>query len=69
MKTKYLLVSALGLWTAILSFWVVTPAITALRAQQDVPEVAITLLVLGVLLAFGGSRVAWDGLKHLNRAG
>jgi hypothetical protein len=68
MKTKYLLVSALGLWTAIVSFWVVTPAIAALRAPQDVPELAITLLVLGVLLALGGSRVAWDGIQHFKRA-
>ena len=68
MKPKYLLVIALGLWTAFVSFLVITPAITALRAQQDISDVAVTLLVLGVLLALGGSRLTWDGIKHLKRA-
>jgi hypothetical protein len=66
-KAKYLLVMALGLWTAIVSFWVITPAMTALRAPES-SDMAMTLLVLGVLLALGGSRVAWVSFKHLKRA-
>ena len=67
MKAKYLLVIALGLWTAIVSFWVISPAITALRAPESF-DVATVLLSLGVLLALGGSRLAWDGVKQLKRA-
>ena len=67
MKAKYLLVIALGLWTAIVSFWVISPAITALRAPESF-DLAMVLLSLGVLLALGGSRLAWDGVKHLKRA-
>ena len=67
MKTKYLLVIVLGVWTAIVSFWVISPAITALRAPESF-SVAIVLLSLGVLLAIGGSRLAWEGVKHLTRA-
>ena len=67
MKAKYLLVIALGLWTAILSFWVITPAIAGLH-EPDSSDVAITLLVLGVLLALAGSSVAWVSVKHLRHA-
>jgi hypothetical protein len=67
MKMKYLLAIALGLWTAIVSFWVITPAIAALRTPES-SDIAITLLVLGVLLALGGSRLALSGIKHLKRA-
>ena len=67
MKAKYLLVIALGLWTVIVSFWVISPAITALRAPESF-DLAMVLLSLGVLLALGGSRLAWDGVKHLRRA-
>ena len=67
MKTKYLLVIALGLWTAVMSFAVIAPAITALR-EPDSSDVAITLLLLGALLALGGSRVAWVSFQHLKRA-
>jgi hypothetical protein len=67
MKVKYLLVIALGLWSAIVSFWVITPAISALR-EPNASDIAIVLLVLGVLLALGGSRLALDGIKHLKRA-
>jgi hypothetical protein len=66
MKAKYLLVIVLGLWTAIVSFWVISLAITALRAPESF-DVAILLLSLGVLLALGGSRLAWDAVKHLKR--
>jgi hypothetical protein len=66
MKAKYLLVIVLGLWTAIVSFWVISPAITALRAPESF-DVAILLLSLGVLLALGGSRLAWEAVKHLKR--
>jgi hypothetical protein len=67
MKAKYLLVIALGLWTAIVSFWVISPAITALRAPESF-DLSMMLLSLGLLLALGGSRLAWDGVKHLKRA-
>jgi hypothetical protein len=67
MKSKYLLVIALGLWTAILSFWVITPALAELRAPES-SDIASTLLILGVLLALGGSRLAWVSVKHLKRA-
>jgi hypothetical protein len=67
MKAKYLLVIALGLWTTIVSFWVISPAITALRAPEAF-DLAMVLLSLGVLLALGGSRLTWDGVKHLKRA-
>jgi hypothetical protein len=67
MKMKYLLITAVGLWTAIVSFWVITPAITALRSPES-SDIAITLLVLGVLLALGGSRLALSGVKHLKHA-
>ncbi|HET6408797.1 MAG TPA: hypothetical protein VFG14_13010 [Chthoniobacteraceae bacterium] len=66
MKAKYLLVIALGLWTAVLSLWVIAPGITALR-EPEFFDIAIMLLVLGVLLALGGSRLAWVGAKHLKR--
>ena len=67
MKAKYLLTAALGVWTAIISFWVIAPAMTALR-EPDSSDVAITLLALGALLALGGSRVAWVSAQHLKRA-
>ena len=64
MKTKYLLVIALGLWTAILSYWVISPAISELRVPES-SEVAATLLILGALLALGGSWAAWMGVRNL----
>ena len=67
MKAKYLLVIALGLWTAIVSLWVIGPAITALRAPESF-DLAMLVLSLGVLLGLGGGRLAWDGVKHLKRA-
>jgi hypothetical protein len=67
MKAKYLLVMALGLWTAILSFWVITPAITALRVLEF-SEISVMLLILGVLLALSGSRLAWVSVRHLHAA-
>jgi hypothetical protein len=67
MKAKYLLVIALGLWTAIVSFWVMSPAITALHSAESF-DLAMLLLALGALLALCGSRLAWDGVKHLKRA-
>ena len=69
MKAKYqhLLVSALGIWTAIISFWVISPALVTLR-DPELSDIALVLLVLGVLLTLGGSRVAWDGYKHFKLA-
>jgi hypothetical protein len=63
MKTKYLLVSATGILTTIVSFWVVSQALVALRVP-GASEIAIVLLALGVLLTLGGSQVAWRGYKH-----
>ena len=57
MKTKYLLIVALGIWTALMSFSIIAPTITTLRDSES-SDVAIALLILGDLLAFGGS---WRG--------
>jgi hypothetical protein len=66
MKVKYLLIIALGIWTAFSSSLVIAPAIPVL-SEPDASDIALTLLLLGVLLALGGSRVAWLSLKQLKR--
>jgi hypothetical protein len=68
MKTKYLLVMGLGVWTAIASFWVIIPAVTAL-GDEAVFEVAITLLILAGLLTLGGTRLAWDAMRRFKSVG
>jgi hypothetical protein len=68
MKMKYLLVMGLGLWTAIASFLVIIPAVTALR-DDAVFEVAIALLILALLLTLSGTRLAWDAMRRLKRVG
>ena len=67
MKTKYLLVSAAGMFTAIISFWVIEPAALAMQVAES-SDIAVALLLLGVLLALGGSRVGWEGYKHFRQA-
>ena len=68
MRTKYLLVSALGIWTAVLSCLVVIPRAVDQLAARDVSDVATAVLALATLLAIGGSRAAWDGIKHFRAA-
>jgi hypothetical protein len=68
MKAKYLLVAALGLWIVVVGFWVTSPAVAALRSSEAF-ELALLLLILGVLLTLGGGCLTWESLRHFKRAG
>jgi len=65
-----LALTALGLWTVMLSFMVIFRAITQLRAWQGdaLSDASIVALLLGVLLALGGGCLAIRGIKHGCRA-
>jgi hypothetical protein len=67
MKTKYLLIIAGGIFTTIISFWVIAPAVVAMRDSES-SDIALVLLALGVLLALTSSGLVWDGYRHLKRA-
>ena len=65
-----LALTALGLWTVMLSFLVIFRAITQLQAWQGdaLSDACIVALLLGVLLALGGGCLAIRGIKHGCRA-
>ncbi len=65
-----LALTALGLWTVMLSFLVIFRAITQLRAWQGdaLSDASIVALLLGVLLALGGGCLALRGIKQGSRA-
>ena len=65
-----LALTAVGLWTVILSFIVVFRAISQMPAWHGDPlwEVSIVVLLLGVFLAVGGGCLVFRGRKYGSRA-
>jgi hypothetical protein len=64
-----LALTAVGLWTVLLSFTVMFPAIQHGALQDDaVSDISIAVLLLGVFLALGGGCLALRGMKYRDRA-
>jgi len=65
-----LTLTALGLWTVMLSFIVIFRATTQLRAWQGdaLSDASIVAILLGVLLAVGGGCLVVRGIKYQSRA-